>query len=399
MNTPQGAIPTRRGRPLVWLTAIAAGLVLFLVGREVGSRTGRAASLSDEVIDVVRSRYREPVNPRKLQRTAVDAVIGSLNDPYTAYLDPAALKRANDQGAGAYSGVGIRLDRNVDRLVVASVFPKGPAATGGVRVGDVLLAVDGRLVTTLRDVAGSIVGKEGTVVRLRVATGSNAPREASLTRRRITAPAVASEMKTIEGRKVGYVELFGFTKGSGGQTRGAVTRLVDQGATGLVLDLRGDLGGFVSEAITAASTFLPKGATIATTKGAHEKPETLKTKGGTATADLPLVVLVDQNSASASEILAGALRDNGRATLVGTRTFGKARIQVTQELQRGGALKVTIASYLTPSGLDISDRGLPPAVFAVDNPKTNPDEPLERALLIVTGRAPTRPPTVSPVTG
>ena len=399
MSAPRGRTPERRRRSLVWLTALAAGLVIFLVGREVGSRTGRSASLSDEVIDVVRSRYREPVNPRKLQRTAVDAVIASLDDPYTAYLDPAALNRANDQGAGAYSGIGIRLDRSVDRLVVASVFPKSPAALGGVLVGDHLLAVDGRVVTKLRDVAGSIVGKEGTVVRLRVSTGDDPPREASLTRRRITAPAVASSTKVVVGTPVGYVQLFGFTKGSGAQMRGAVRRLVDSGAKGLVLDLRGDLGGFVSEAVTAAGTFLPKGATIATTQGAHEKPETIKTKGGTVAAALPLVVLVDQNSASASEILAGALRDNGRATLIGTRTFGKARIQVTQELKSGGALKVTIASYRTPSGLDISDKGLPPAVFSVDDPKTETDEPLDRALEVITGRAPTRPPTVTPVTG
>ena len=399
MSGPGGAIPERRRRPLLLLTALAAGLLIFLVGREVGSRTGRPASLSDEVIDVVRSRYREPISQRKLQRTAVDAVVASLKDPYTAYLDPSALKRANDQGAGAYSGIGIRLDWTANHLVVASVFPKSPAAIGGVLVGDELLAVDGRKVERLRDVAGSIVGKEGSIVRLRVSTGRSAPREASLTRRRITAPAVASTMKSVDGTPVGYVQLFGFTKGSGGQMRNAVNRLVDDGAKGLILDLRGDLGGFVSESVTAASSFLPKGATIATTRGAHEKPETLKTKGGTVAAQLPLVVLVDQNSASASEILSGALRDNGRATLVGTRTFGKARIQVTQELESGGALKVTIASYRTPSGFDLSDKGLPPAVFSVDNPRSDADEPLDVALAVVTGRAPTRPPTAVPVVG
>jgi carboxyl-terminal processing protease len=165
-----------------------------------------------------------------------------------------------------------------------------------------------------------------------------------------------------------------------------VSTLRTRGARALVLDLRGDPGGLLDQAIAIAGVFLPSGSRVATTEGEHEPRRTLRTRGAPAGGGLPLVVLLDRASASASEVLAGALRDEGRATLVGSRTFGKALVQTTVTLPDGGALKLTIARYRTPSGLDIQNVGLRPSIRAVDDRATAADEALERALAVAEGR-------------
>jgi carboxyl-terminal processing protease len=231
-------------------------------------------------------------------------------------------------------------------------------------------------------------------VRLTVATGSAAPREVSLKRERVTAPAVTGVLDKSGAVPVGRLQLFEFTRGAGTELSLRTRALLRQGAKGLVLDLRGDPGGLVDEAVRAASVFLPKGASVATTEGAHEPRSVLRARAGAIDGKIPLVVLVNQNSASSSEILSGALRDHGRATLVGTRTFGKAVIQATEVLDNGGALRFTIARYVTPNGLDITARGLIPSVPAVDDPATPKDEAMDRALAIAAGTA---PPAVLPM--
>jgi carboxyl-terminal processing protease len=187
---------------------------------------------------------------------------------------------------------------------------------------------------------------------------------------------------------VGYVYLEHFNDGVGDQVRARVTRLRDAGARALVLDLRGDGGGLVREALKVASAFLPNGSPVVTTSGAHSDTRTLRTSGDPVAGDLPLVVLVDRNSASASEIVSGALRDAKRGELVGERTFGKALVQSTIPLRNGGALKLTTQRYLTPSGFDLAHRGLPPAVHVVDDPHTpKVDEALQKALAVAAAKA------------
>ena len=188
-------------------------------------------------------------------------------------------------------------------------------------------------------------------MRLGIARGDAPARDYELERQRIRVPAVASRVVTVDGEKIGYLQLAQFTKGSADAVRDAVEALREKGATALVLDLRGDPGGLVNEAVGVAGVFLPDGTPVVVTEGLHSPRKTFDTEGDPAAGDLPLFVLVNRGSASASEILAGALRDADRGELVGERTFGKALVQSTRPLRDGGALKLTTARYLTPDGL------------------------------------------------
>jgi carboxyl-terminal processing protease len=344
--------------------------------------------LPSQVLDELRRDYYEPVDEKVLEQSSVEAIIKALGDPYTTYLDPAALEALREHNDGTYSGVGLELLQRDEDFVVVRVFPDTPAAEAGLRPGDRIVAVDGKPVAgkAIEEVVAQVRGKEGTTVRITTVRGKGTPREETYTREEIHIPAVDSRLERSGGRRIGYVRLEQFTRGSADATRAAVQSLREKGAHGLVLDLRGDPGGLVDEAIGVAGVFLPSNSPVVTTEGLHSPRKTYTTSGSPVAGDLPLIVLVDRGSASASEIVAGALRDDHRGTLVGERTFGKALVQSTRNLRDGGALKLTTARYLTPSGYDLLKRGLPPALKAVDDPATAKDEALQRALALAAGR-------------
>jgi carboxyl-terminal processing protease len=360
------------------LDRLPSGVQELLLGS-----SGRTTS--DEVLDILEQRYYRDVDPARLKRTSVDALVRSLDDPYTQYLDRSQLTDLRNANDGLYYGVGLQVAVHGERVIVTGAFPGSPAARAGIRGGELLVSVDGRLVRGDVDAAvGRIKGPVGTTVKLGIrGPGRRRDRVLSLERAKIQVPPVVSRALSRDGRRIGYVRLIQFTRGAGTDLRAAVDRLVRGGAGALVLDLRGDPGGLVDEAVGAASVFLPKGAPVVTTEGAHEQRKTLRARGGETAGSMPLVLLVDRNTASASEILAGALRDDGRGTLVGTRTFGKALVQTTVPLSDGGALKLTTARYLTPKGHDIGHRGLQPSVRVRDRPETpRVDEALQRALAL-----------------
>ncbi len=388
-------------RLLIALAAIAAALVVFLGGVVVGGHpqaTGltqlreplrgfflgdSGESLPAQVLEALDRRYYEDVDLERLERASVQEIIAALDDPYTAYLTPEELRALRDRNDGAYFGVGLQVAQRDRAIVVTRVFDDSPAARAGIGVGDRLVAVDGRPTAgrPLEAVVSEIRGPDGTTVTIGVEPArGDGRRDLTLERARIRAPAVDARVERLGGRRIGYARLSQFTRGASEALRAEVTRLRGGGVRALVLDLRGDPGGLVSEAVGVAGVFLPDGTPVVTTEGRNSPERTFRTSGAPAAPDLPLVVLVDRGSASASEIVAGALRDAGRARLVGDRTFGKALVQSTQILRDGGALKLTTARYLTPDGFDLSDRGLPPDVRAVDDPDTAPDEALRRAL-------------------
>ena len=369
---PQATGLTRLSEPL-------RGLVLGDSGQD----------LSAQVLDVLERSYYEPIDVEELEQTSVEALIEALDDPYTVYLDPEELEALRQRNDGAYYGVGLQVAQRGNQLVVTRVFEGGPAADAGIRAGDRLVSVAGRPTggQTLEQVVSRIRGPEGTEVVLGIAARGGARRELELTRERIKVPAVDSRLETTGDVKVGYVRLSQFTRGAAGALRAAVEGVREKGAQALVLDLRGDPGGLVDEAVGVAGAFLPDGAPVVVTEGLHSPRRTFRTDGAPVAGDLPLIVLVDRGSASASEIVAGALRDAGRGRLVGERTFGKALVQSTRLLRDGGALKVTTARYLTPDGFDLATRGLPPSVKVVDDPETQPDEALRRALGLAAAEA------------
>ena len=341
--------------------------------------------LSGPVLDLLEDRYYEPIDRQKLQDASVDALIAKLDDPYTDYLSPEELQALRDRTDRAYYGVGLQVAQRDDAVVVVRVYDDSPAAKEGVKEGDRIVSVNGKDAQgrTLDEVVSQIRGEEGTEVTIGVRTGDEAPRELTMTRARIRVPAVDSRIVTRDGRKIGYIALAQFSRGAGDALRDTVTSLRERGAQALVLDLRGDPGGLLDEAVGIAGAFLPKGSTVVVTEGLHSDRRIFRTDDDPVAGDLPLEVLVDRNSASASEIVAGALRDSTRGRLVGERTFGKALVQSTIQLRNGGALKLTTQRYLTPSGYDLAKRGLPPNVHAVDDPATpRTDEALQKALAL-----------------
>ena len=358
------------------LTRLSDPLRSFLLGES-------GEDLPSQVLDVLKSDYYEPIDATELERSSVEGVIAALGDPYTDYLDPDELAALRESFDGAYSGVGLQAAQSGDGIVITRVYADGPAERADIRAGDRLVSVDGRPVAGRASAAvAEIRGPEGTTVRLGISRGGGAARTYTLERARIQVPPVDSRIRTADGRKVGYLRLGRFTRGSADDLREAVKALREKGAESLVLDLRGDPGGLVNEAVGVAGVFLPDDSPVVVTEGLHSPRKTFRTDGQPAAGDLPLIVLVNRGSASASEIAAGALRDADRAELVGERTFGKALVQSTRPLRDGGALKLTTARYLTPDGFDLATRGLPPDVRVVDDPASAPDEALQRGLAL-----------------
>ncbi len=231
------------------------------------------------------------------------------------------------------------------------------------------------------DVATSrIKGPAGTSVELRVfSPGDDGPRSVKLKRERIDVPVARGRTVERDGRKIGVVELYGFTPGAHGALRREIRKVMGNGAEGIVLDMRGNPGGRLTEAVLVSSIFIEDGE-IVSVRGRHRNERTHDAEGDAIDEDIPVVVLVNGGSASASEIVTGALRDRDRATVVGTRTFGKGLVQELLPLSNGGVLDITVANYYLPNGETISTKGIKPEVRAEDDPDTDRDEAIPVAL-------------------
>ena len=373
-------------RPLILL---ALGLVLagpFALGYRL-SRGDRATtpialpSVVDEVRAALAGRYYRTVPPRVLQLGSVGEMISALGDPYTAYLAPPDYELLRQQTESHYSGIGVSVLPSPRGLVVVSVRP-GPAVHAGLRVGDTIVGIDGLPSAGLgADAARArILGPLGTHIRLEVLRARTRI-DLDVRRGLVRAPLVETALLSYGGRRWGYLRLGAFRAGVAIALRREIRGLARGGAAGLVLDLRANPGGLLHQAVAVSSLFLDRGVVVSLA-GAHNPREVYRAAGGVATR-LPLVVLVDRYSASSSEIVAAALNDNQRATLVGERTFGKALVQSLDPLDNGAALEITIARYTTPAGRNISGVGVVPAVHAVDDPRTARDEALETALRVL----------------
>lgn len=337
-----------------------------------------------EVLRLLENGYYLKVDPAKLHRGSVDGMVAALHDPYSAYLDPTQYKELQRENSGVFVGVGISIAKRGRFTVITAVYPKSPAFRAGLHADDAILAVDGRTMVGVGNarVVKAIRGTEGSSVTLRLRTAAARVRTVTMTRARIAVPLVAHSLHHVGDIRVGQVRLFAFEHGAGAQVRTAVRELLHQGARAMVLDLRDNPGGLVDEALAVTGVFVASGSPVATIQGEHRSRQTLRTDATPATT-VPVTVLVNRNSASSSEIVTGALHDDLHATVVGTRTFGKAVMQTTQQLANGGALKYTSARYVTPKGVDVSKGGLHPQVAAADRGSTpKVDEALNRALAV-----------------
>ena len=335
-----------------------------------------------EVINSIEDNFYKPVDEKKLDDASLKGIVESLEDPYSHYLTPKEAKALNDSVSGHFEGVGMNVEQNKRGLKVLRVFDGAPAARAGIQRGDFILGVNGRSIAGVNSqVATSrIKGPAGTSVTLRVFTpGQERDRTVKVKRERIEIPVARGRMVERDGHKVGVVELLSFSSGAHGLVRREIDRLVKNGAEAIVFDLRGNGGGLLSEAVLVSSIFIEDGE-IVSVRGRHRPERTQDAEGDAIDEKIPVVTLVDGGSASASEIVTGALRDRKRAKVVGTRTFGKGLVQEIQPLSNGGVLDITVANYYLPGGETISTKGIKPEIRAVDDPDTDRDEALPVAV-------------------
>ena len=298
---------------------------------------------------------------------AIRGMLASLNDPYTRFLDPKEFKEMRIDTSGELMGVGIQLslDKATKELVVVSPIEGTPASRAGVLSKDVIVSIDGNSTKGMstEDAVKLIRGPEGSDVILGLRRGDQVL-DVPLTRARIEINAVTYRLnKTKDQQKIGYIRLKQFNANAAKEMRQAAKSLEEQGAEGYVLDLRGNPGGLLEASIDIARQWLNEGIIVSTRT--REGIRDVRRATGSAITDKPLVVLIDQGSASASEILSGSLQDNSRAELVGQKTFGKGLVQAVRGLSDGSGLTVTISKYLTPKGTEIHKNGIEPDVTSV----------------------------------
>jgi carboxyl-terminal processing protease len=336
-----------------------------------------------EVIDSIEDNFYKPVNQRKLDDASLKGIVESLDDPYSHYLTPKEALQFTEDVSGQFEGVGMNVEQDKRGLKVLRVFDGSPAAGAGIHRGDFIIAVNGQSIAGVNSeiATNRIKGPAGTRVELRVFTpGADSDRTLKVKRERIEVPVARGRLVERDGHKIGVAELFAFSEGAHALLSREIKRLRDRGAEAIVLDLRGNGGGLLLEAVAVSSLFIEDGE-IVSVRGRHRAERTHDAEGDAILPDsVPLVTLVDGGSASASEIVTGALRDRSRAKVVGTRTFGKGLVQEVQHLSNGGVLDLTVANYYLPDGETISTKGIKPQVRAVDNPNTDRDEALPVAL-------------------
>ncbi|CAN5761442.1 S41 family peptidase [soil metagenome] len=351
---------------LAGFAVLGISTAFFVFGFTLGQTRSQDASeykILQEAQSQIESLALTKPNDERLLESAVKGMLAGLEDPHASYYDPSAYRALGEELlTGQFSGVGVWLNRSAELTKIVSVLPDTPADTAGIEPGDIITSVDGNPVVglTLDEVGRRIMGEEGTQVRIRVVRGAGEPREFVLDRKKLDIPSLTSSTKD----NVGILTLHSFTGGVGDKVRETVARLQAGGARGFILDLRGNPGGSLDEAVQVASVFI-EGGTIVTYRE-RGKPEVVYGARGQVQSKLPLVVLADEGSASASEIVAGAIQDRQRGLIVGTETYKKGSVQRVIGLSDGSAIKLTVASYFTPNGRGIGENGVLPDVTVAD---------------------------------
>ncbi|MBN1642816.1 MAG: PDZ domain-containing protein [Anaerolineae bacterium] len=327
--------------------------------------------------------FGELPDESELPYAAIQGVIATTGDPYTAFLDPVRAEVVSSDLDGSFEGIGATVRLRADgKLEIVQPLPDHPAIRAGLRAGDVVLQVDGTDIEgmNLYEAVSLIRGPAGTVVRLLVQrAGIEEPFEVRVTRARIEQPVVETER--LEGG-IAYLRLNRFGQTATDEVAAALAELLDGETQGLILDLRGNPGGYLSAAIEVASQFVDHDP-ILIERFRDDTQRTYAPVAGGLALDIPLVVLVDGGSASASEIVAGAVQDTERGTLIGTRTLGKGSVQLVNTLSDGSQLRVTTAAWFTPAGRAIHGEGLQPDIevaFTEEDIASGHDPQLERAI-------------------
>lgn len=327
---------------------------------------------------VIESHYVDAVDAEKLINGAVSGMVSSLDDPHSVYLDEEMYKSLMQHTEGSFGGVGIVLGIKEKELIVIAPIDGTPGAKAGIQSGDKIIRIDDKPADemTIDEAARSIRGEAGTKVTLVVKRGEE-EQTYTLTRSNIQTQTVAGKM--LEGN-IGYIQIASFSEHTGDDLAKAYAALEQEGMQGIILDLRNNPGGVLSASVDVADYFVPKGVVVSTVDRSGHK-EVLEATRLDA-VKYPAVVLINDGSASASEIVAGAIKDTASGTLVGTKSYGKGSVQAVLPMYEGDALKMTIAKYYTPSGICIDGIGIEPDYVVELSPSGNDDQ-LQKAIEIL----------------
>lgn len=379
---------SRRGFVTGFLAGLAVALAVAAAFGGADEILDGETDLSEEALETIeRSYFRDP-SPASLEDSSVRGMVRTLrqrfDDRFSHYFDPDDFEQFQSSSSGEFEGIGLTVSEVGRGLRVASVFEDTPAEDAEIEVGEVITKVDGRSIAGVpSDVSTArIQGEPGTTVRLEVLDPErDRSRELTVERRRIRIPAVEGRMLRDGGEKVGYARLATFSKGAHGELRDQIEDLERRGAEGLVLDLRGNGGGLLNEAVLVASIFVPEGP-IVITRG-RTQPRRVFRASGDALEERPTTVLVNGDTASAAEIVTAALKENDLATVVGTRTFGKGTFQEVIEIGDGAALDLTVGEFVTADGVSLAGNGIKPDVRVAAEPGDGRDRAVRRALRVL----------------
>lgn len=389
------------------LSFLLAILLSFIIGWQVGHRDFSLFSSSSglssqppagvnldfklfwQTWDLLSKEYvdKKALDPQKMYYGAIQGMVAAVGDPYTVFLPPSSQKNIKEELNGSFEGVGIELgfDKN-NHLAVISPLQGTPADKAGIKPGDLILKVNGKDTTTmsLPDAVDLIRGPKGTKVSLQILhEGSTSPNDVSLDRDTIIVKSVEYSQKTTpSGKKIGYIKLSRFGENTESEWNDAVSKALNDSPDGIVLDLRNNPGGFLDAAVFIGSELIDSGDIVIQENGAGQRQEYKVNRAGKLLKQ-PLVVLINKGSASASEIVAGAVQDHKRGQLVGEQSFGKGTIQEAQDLPGGTGIHVTTAKWLTPNGRWIHNTGLTPDVNVARGDDPVKDPQLDKALEIL----------------
>jgi carboxyl-terminal processing protease len=335
-----------------------------VVEAKSNTETYRALDLFAEVFERVRSDYVEPVNDEALVESAINGMLTSL-DPHSSYLNAKNYKEMQVETHGEFGGLGLEVTMENGLVKVVSPIDDTPAAKAGIKPNDLIIQVDDQPVAglTLPDAVEKMRGPVNNDIKLTIRREGRDPFDVTLTRAIVKIQSVKSHL---EGDNIGYIRITSFNEQTDSGLQNAVKNLKQQAGNklvGYVLDLRNNPGGLLDQAIAVGNSFLPKGTEVVSTRGRGDVVQRYPTTSGDVTGSLPIVALINGGSASASEIVAGALQDYHRAVLLGTKSFGKGSVQTIIPLPGHGAMRLTTARYYTPSGRSIQAKGIEPDIL------------------------------------
>ncbi len=385
------------------LAGVVALAVFLCAGLWLGGHPGSLPSfareafveepsgLTAEAAKVLQDNYYRPVGTEELGNASLQGMVRELRrrhgDKFTEYFSPENLEAFNQEIEGHFSGIGMTVVPDKKGLKIEGVFPRSPAAEAGLEAGDLIISVNGKAIAgeTSNEATEKIKGPEGTQVTIGfVDAKTGKTRKETLTRAEVALPNVSHKLETVGGTKLGYVRMLSFSEGVHVALAEAVKKVTEEGAEGIVLDLRHNPGGLLEEAVASAGIFLPDDEVVVSTNSRTQGHSVHKTAGEPIAAEVPMVVLIDGGTASAAEILTAALIDDRQATAVGETSYGKGVFQEEHGLANGGALKMTVGEYFTPDGENLArTHGIHPEVVVALKPGAKVDTQKAKALQVL----------------